>query len=230
MTGVLALVGGNELGPGNEPQDRLLVEAANGGPAYVVASAAAGERPELAVRHAKAWFEDLGLEVTELRARSRHEAREPAIAQLAAAGRFFYLVGGDPRRVPDALGGSPVWDAIVGAWRAGASLAGSSAGAMALGSWTLLPGRGARRSAPGLGLVPGIAVIPHLGSFGKGWVSDARRELPDAVLLGIDEATAAVWRDGGWTAMGAGGVTVWRDGGSRRYAAGDAIDGVPAPG
>ena len=39
MAGPLALVGGDELNPGNEAQDALLAAAAGGGPAYVVATA-----------------------------------------------------------------------------------------------------------------------------------------------------------------------------------------------
>jgi hypothetical protein len=54
--GPLALVGGDELHPGNEEQDRVLVEAAGGGSAFVLATAAGRQRPDLAVRHAVEWF------------------------------------------------------------------------------------------------------------------------------------------------------------------------------
>jgi len=37
--GPLALVGGDELNPGNEPQDEVLVRAAGDGPAFVLATA-----------------------------------------------------------------------------------------------------------------------------------------------------------------------------------------------
>ena len=43
--GPLALVGGDELHPGNEPQDRILVEAAGSGPAFVLATAAGRQHP-----------------------------------------------------------------------------------------------------------------------------------------------------------------------------------------
>jgi cyanophycinase len=137
MAGPLALVGGDELHPGNEPQDRLLVEAAGGGPGYVVATAAARQRPELAVAHARSWFGALGLDVEELPVRTRPQARSAELAERAAGGTFFYLVGGDPGLVADVLRGSAVWEAIGSAWRGGAALAGSSAGAMAMAAWTL---------------------------------------------------------------------------------------------
>ena len=134
MAGPLALVGGDELHPGNEPQDALLAEAAGAGPAYVMATAAARHRPELAAAHAHEWFARFGLDVAELPVRTKTQARSADTAALARDGTFFYLVGGDPGIVPDVLGGSLVWQAVVEAWLGGAALAGSSAGAMALGA------------------------------------------------------------------------------------------------
>jgi cyanophycinase len=234
--GPLALVGGDELNPGNEPQDRVLVDAAAGGPAFVLATAAGRQRPELAVANAVRWFGGLGLDVEELPATRRSHAKDPGVVERARAGRFFYLVGGDPGLVPKTLAGTPLWDAVVAAWSAGAALGGSSAGAMALGGWTLvrerMPGDERRRYAPALGLVPNVAVLPHFETFGNRWVSSALEAAPNAavVLLGPDERTAAVFRDGGWVALGAGGVTVIAaDGTTRRFEAGTAIDGLPEP-
>src|SRR5712691_10974242 len=106
MVGPLALVGGDELNPGNEPQDELLSAAAGNGKAYVVATAAARHRPELAVAHAHEWFERFGLDVQELPVRTTRQARSAEVAALASEGRFFYLVGGDPGIVPEVLRGS----------------------------------------------------------------------------------------------------------------------------
>jgi cyanophycinase len=228
-------VGGDELHPGNEQQDEILVRAAGGGPAYVLATAAGRRRPDLAVRHAQAWFSRLGLDVEELPAIGRRDVASGANAERARGGRFFYLVGGDPGRVPSTLAGTPVWEAVVAAWRAGAVVAGSSAGAMALGEWTLIrarrPGDTDRRYAPGLGLVPAVAVIPHFDTFGRAWVPAARAAAPreDVVLVAIDERSAAVWQEGVWRAFGPGGVTVIAGGGERRGEAGQVLDGIPQP-
>ena len=235
MVGPLALVGGDELHPGNEPQDALLAAAAGDGPAYVVATAAARHRPELAVAHAREWFAHLGLDVVELPVRNRTQARSPDTAELAAHGRFFYLVGGDPGIVPDVLYDSPVWNAIVSAWRSGAALAGSSAGAMAMGRWTLIrgryPGDRRRRYRDALDLVPGVAVLPHFATFGREWVESALEERPsdDVTLLGVDERTAAVWSYDGWRAMGDGAVTVVTIRGERVFGNGEVIEGLPSP-
>jgi cyanophycinase len=229
-------VGGDELHPGNEEQDRVLVEAAAGGPAFVLATAAGRQRPELAVGHARAWFAGLGLAVQELPAVRRRDVTSASVAARARDGRFFYLVGGDPGLVPATLANTPVWEAVLAAWRAGAALAGSSAGAMALGGWTLIrdrrPGDARRRYRPALGTVPHVAVIPHLDTFGRGWVPGVLERGPEvgAVPVGIDERSAALWSDGAWRALGPGGVTVFDpEAGERRSVAGDPIEGLPQP-
>src|ERR1700733_10047248 len=74
--GLLALLGGGEFQPGNEPHDEVLAASARArGPAYVIATAAARSHPELAVRHASAWFQRFDLDVTELRVYTRTQAR-----------------------------------------------------------------------------------------------------------------------------------------------------------
>jgi cyanophycinase len=233
--GPLALVGGDELKPGNEPQDEILVRAAGGGPAFVLATAAGRQGPDLAVANAVRWFAGLGLEVDELPALRKADVTSPANVERARSGRFFYLVGGDPGLVPKTLAGTLLWDAIVAAWRDGAALAGSSAGAMAMGEWTLvrarMPGDDRRRYAAALGLVPRVAVLPHFETFGHRWVESAREgaEREDVVLLGIDERTAALWQEGTWRALGDGGVTVIEGDERRRFDAGSRIEGLPQP-
>lgn len=234
MEGPLALVGGDELNPGNEPQDALLVGAAGEGPAYVLATAAARQHPELAVRNAQGWFGRLGLQVEELLARTRTQAKDPDNVERARSGRFFYVVGGDPGLTVDTLVDTPLWDAIVSAWRDGAALAGSSAGAMAMGSWSLVRGRykgdPQRRRKTALGLVRGLAVAPHFETFGHRWVDSAVSNGDDAIVLGIDERSAAVWNEGAWRAMGPGSVTLISGGDRRRFASGEEIAGLPPPG
>jgi cyanophycinase-like exopeptidase len=137
--GLIALVGGDEFKPGNEEQDRMLVEGARKhAPAYVVPTAAARQGPEEAVAHAVAWFGSLGLSVQPLPVLKPADAKSREIADAAREGGFFYLVGGDPGLVAQVLRESRVWEAITEAWLGGAALAGSSAGAMAMCEHTLI--------------------------------------------------------------------------------------------
>ncbi|HVC03340.1 MAG TPA: Type 1 glutamine amidotransferase-like domain-containing protein [Candidatus Acidoferrales bacterium] len=231
--GLLALVGGDEFHPGNEPHDEVLAASARGnGAAYVVATAAGRSHPEAAVRHAAAWFRRFGLDVVELRAYTNAQARVLATADAARRAAFIYLTGGDPGLVASALRGSPVGDGLIAAWRDGAVLAGSSAGAMALCEHVLVrqrfPGNVDRRPVAGLAVVPDSAVLPHHETFGRRWLPSAREALPEAILIGIDERTCALWEAGIWRCVGAGSVTVYRDADAAdRYRSGSVIDGIP---
>jgi len=233
VAGVLALVGGDEFNPGNEEQDRVLAAAAKPGPAFVLPTAAARQGPEQAVAHATAWFKQFGLELQELPVLKRADANSKELADLARAGGFFYLVGGDPGLVAQVLRSSRVWSAIFDAWLDGASLAGSSAGAMALCSHSLIratwPNRFNRKPTEALGVVPDTAVLPHFETFGHRWIESAERELPGTTLLGIDERSAAVWMEGEWRAYGPGSVTVIKGSKTTRYASGTTISGLRAP-
>ena len=91
------------------------------------------------------------------------------------------------------------------------------------------PGHTQRRAVPGLGIVPGAAVLPHHDTFGERWFPSARAALPDAVLIGVDERTCALWETGAWRCLGAGGVTVYVPGRPDARTRSGALDGIPQP-
>jgi cyanophycinase len=231
--GPLILVGGAEFGPGNEPHDRVWIEAAAGRPALIVATAAIRQDPDRAVRTARRWFATLGVDVQELRIRGRRDAASADVVEAAGSAGAFYLCGGDPGLLVSVFTGTPAWDAISAAWRSGAALAGSSAGAMALGRWSLIRAgmsHDRRRFAPALGLVSNVAVVPHLDEFGERWLPGLRRPDRDAVLLGMDTRTAAVWRPGiGWRVSGPGRVAVLSGGQRRVHRDGGRPTGIGRP-
>jgi cyanophycinase len=237
VTGPLALVGGDEFKPGNEDQDGLLVAAVSKrpGPAFVVPTAAARGGPAQAVANATRWFATLGLRLEELHVLTRTHANSEMLAQEAAAGAFFYLVGGDPGHTASTLRETAVWRAIVTAWQGGAALAGSSAGAMAMGEWTLIrdrfKGDHRRLYRPALGLLPRMAVLPHFETFGHRWAASAVERAPVAgtILLGVDERSAAYWDGRSWTARGPGSVTVIEGEGRAVSPSGEPIS-LPPPG
>jgi cyanophycinase len=211
----------------------VLAADAGSGPAFVVPTAAARQDPAGAVAHATRWFKQFGVHLEELPVLTRTDSNSKTIAGRAREGGFFYLVGGDPGLVAQVLRSSRVWTAIFEAWRDGAALAGSSAGAMALCSHTLIraswPNRFNRRPADALGVVAGTAVLPHYDTFGHRWVESAQRELAGVTLLGIDERSAVLWHDGAWKAAGPGAVTVINGGKTARFVSGDRVTGLKAP-
>lgn len=234
LPGPLILVGGAEFGPGNEAHDRVFVEAAGDRSMYVVATAAVRQNPDWAVATARRWFATLGADVAELRLRGRRDAADPGVVAAAREAGGVYLCGGDPGLVVQLLRDTPAWQAIVEAWRAGAVLAGSSAGAMAMGEWSLIrAGRShaQRRFAPALGVLPHVAVVPHFDEFGEGWLSSLRMPRGGVTLLGLDARTAATWRPSiGWRAMGTGRVVVLREAGRQERREGGRPTGIGRPG
>jgi cyanophycinase len=226
--GLLALVGGAEFTPGNEDCDQRLLAAAPPGPRFVVPTAAARQGPEHAVDTARRWFVRLGAEVEALPVLRRRDAQDPSLADRAAEAGFVYICGGDPGLLLDVLEGSPLWEGLRTAWARGASLAGSSAGAMALARTMLVraswPDRSRRRARSALGLAPVDAVLPHFDGFGASWIDSALEAMEgDPLLLGLDERTAVLWEGGTWRASGPGSVTLIRRSGREAVAAGEVV-------
>lgn len=218
MTGALALVGSGEFTPAMRTTDAALldtVEAAGFERAVaVLPTAAATEGDEVVAkwfRMAREHYDELGADVLELDVRDRHDALELRhVADVGEVG-LVYLSGGKPDHLTDVLRDTPLLDAITERWQLGAALAGCSAGAMAITSgWPpFLRMRG--RWGTGLGLLPGVAVVPHFDLVRRmtlGAVNRAGRHAPGGVrLLGIDEDTALVCDADGWHSEGV--ATVW---------------------
>ena len=117
---------------------------------------------------------------------TRADAAEPALVGLLAGAHLVHVPGGDPDLVPAVLRDTPAWSAILDALDRDACLAGASAGAMALGErvWT------SRGGVDGLGLLPGVAVIPH---FVAGRLDAWRSIVEDGrplAWIGVDERHA----------------------------------------
>ncbi len=141
----------------------------------------------------------------------RDDAFNPDFVEQINNAGLIYFSGGDPHRIANVFADSPAWSAIVSNWREGSSLAGCSAGAMAFGGTIM----GIRRShhSPGLGLAPGIEVIPHYDKM-LGWLPErvtsfVLRPDADTTLLGIDENTALVYTDK-WQRYGRGKIHILR--------------------
>ena len=95
-----------------------------------------------------------------------------------------------------------------------------------------VPGDRRRGYRDALGLVPGIAVLPHFATFGREWVPSVLEGRPsdDVVLVGIDERTAAVWSDDAWRVMGDGDVAVITTEGNASSGSGEGIrSSLPGP-
>lgn len=236
----MALIGAGEFLPSMAEFDAGLL-AATGRPRPRVAilpTASAPDGEEVFQRWAAmgvTHFGELGAEVEPVLVHDRTEAGDPAAAQAVGEADLIYLSGGKPAHLVRALAGTAVGDAICAANRRGAVLAGCSAGAMVLAGhafdfrlwlmpWLL-------RWRPGLGLVPDASIVPHYDAWPEPICALIALQAPrGSVVLGIDEETAVVGRDGAWQVHGRSRVTVWKGRRRDRYRAGDTfrLDGLDA--
>ena len=201
MAGPVALVGSGEFLPGMEGLDRRLLA---GRPQRVVhLPTAAGQESGRRLRYwrdlAQRHFEgSLGVEVETVGVLDVNSANDPRnVAMLEGAG-LIYLSGGNPGYLAAALRGSAALGRIHDLWSAGAALAGCSAGAAALTA--IAPDvRAGDGNDRGLGVVPGLAVIPHYDAMRRWRRGMARRfteGAPEGVtVVGIDEHTAIITED-----------------------------------
>jgi cyanophycinase len=174
------------------------------------------------VRH----FNRLGAQAEGVMIVDAATANDPALAAQLEAARLIYIAGGDPGYLLRSLSSSLAWRTMLGAWRSGAVLAGSSAGAMVLCEAMWDPG--ASRVEPVLGVVKQAAVIPHHRT-GSEWVKRLQSSLDkDFAILGIAEQMALFWDGMAWRVAGPGDVTIYAGEQTVIHRPGDAfaLDGV----
>lgn len=140
-----------------------------------------------------------------IKIRTQQDANDPAIIDELAKANVFYFSGGDPGYVLSVMEDSKAWKYIYSRFLEGAALAGSSAGAMFMGSFIPSDIRGMVEKGEkitwtkALGLVPYI-IWPHydwvLQSFGNKIMKLMENGAVQSKSLGIDEDTAVLWEDG----------------------------------
>jgi cyanophycinase len=211
MSGQIALVGGDEFRTGCEEMDREIMRASGHDPAKVVViPTAAVTGPAKAANDGATHFGALGGDSSQLMLLERGHAEDPDFFAPATLADVVYFTGGSPERLLETVADSPFMKAVLESVERGAVLAGSSAGAMVMGAMM-------RRSSAGgwvdaLGLVPGVAILPHherrdQAETSKELESDAPSGL---TFLGIDARTGCLGTPGNWLVVGSGRVTVYQ--------------------
>lgn len=233
MPGSLALIGAGEFLPAMDAIDRGLLESTGiARPRVVILPTASWPDGEAVFRR---WadmgadhFRALGAEVEPVYVRTVDDGADSANLQAVGEADLVYLSGGKPRHLLAVLDGSPMGEALCAAHRRGAVIAGCSAGAMVLADRQAdlarirFPFPIRWRSA--LGLVAKAAVLPHYDAWPEALVALIALQAPrGGAVVGIDEDTAAVGRNGAWQVQGTGRVTVWRGRRRERYRRGEAF-------
>jgi cyanophycinase len=211
--GFVLLEGGSEFTAGMAAADERAMTVCGGraAPIRIIPAAAAPDDNHVrAGANGVGWFQSLGAaDVRSIPIIDRASAERPELAQELEAAGMVFMLGGFTRYLAETLAGSRAWQAITAAQRAGAVIAGSSAGAMVLCEHYFDQTSG--QVLPGLGLIPGSCVLPHHNSFGHRWQRKLSVMLPEVLLIGIDEETGMLndASGGRWAVYGRGAVTLY---------------------
>jgi cyanophycinase len=216
--GPVMLIGGAE----DKFRDKVILstfaDLAGGSDGHVVVVSTASSLGEVATATYRDLFRSLGIgEVSGLRPEERAEADGAEAVGLLAGATGIFLTGGNQSRLTQVVGGTRLADAISNAHDRGVVIAGTSAGASALGAHMVAFGRPGPtpknrmvQLAAGLGIVPGVIVDQHFEQRGRiGRLLALVAQSPSLLGVGIDEDTCAVvTSDRTLSVLGRGAVTV----------------------
>lgn len=208
MTGAVCLQGGGEFSPGCRPMDAALVARAPGRVVVTALAGTVGRDYATASANGVRHFLSVGADDVVAAPDVREDPR--GALEVLATAELLVLPGGSPSRLLDALQSTGAGEVVADRLAAGALLMGSSAGAMVLGEWTVLPDRGLR-VVRGLGLVPGVLVVPHWSGARDDWLGAVTAGVPDdVVVLGLAEESGVLVDADGHTAVGRSATTLVR--------------------
>lgn len=193
-----ALFGGGPF-VANDELDRELLAAAGASRVVVLPTADAFEDPAELVAAAMSWGERLGVEIDALMVFHRDEADDQGAAEVVDDAAAVYLVGDSSMHLRSTLKDTALFAAIERLSARGGLVAAVGASAAALCD-PMLDQRGGAFTL-GLGLVPGMAVIPESDT----WTAERLNRtlsLADTPLVELPVGSAIVYDGTDWTQHG----------------------------
>ena len=221
-----ALIGGGEFHKSCTELDlAILAVCASDSPRIaIVPTAAANERPELAANNGVQHFTARGATAFPIYVLTQKDASDDSMAAQIGNSDVVYLTGGDPGHLVDVMIGSLFLETIRTHASRGLVLAGSSAGAMAMGSKMRY-----RNTSNAFGILSNTIIIPHHENRNPKETYGQVKELTEAgiTIFGIDTSTGVVSDSVTLSAHGAGRVVVYNSEGWKEYLPGQIILNYP---
>ena len=206
MGGVVCLQGGGEFSAACSTMDAQLLERAPGPVAVLALAARSGAEHDRAAAHGVSHFRRLGADAFVVPDPRVPGVREGDAARALEGVGLVVLPGGSPSRLLSGLVTSGLDEVLRAHVQAGGGVMGASAGAMVLGTWTVLPEEGPSL-APGLGLADGIVVVPHWHGARADWLA----VIGEGLVLGLPEESGVLIEKGRMTAVGVRDVRLIRE-------------------
>jgi cyanophycinase len=215
--GPLIAIGGAEDKVGDRAVLSEVVSRGGGKQAQVVIFPTASSIPQELAHTYETIFRSMGAAASTIWLETRADAEDPRLLDKLEGASVIFFTGGSQGRIVTLLGGTPLARAIRRAHRAGALVAGTSAGAsvicdhmIAQGKKGYAPRRTSVTLAPGLGLTKRLVIDQHFAQRHRiGRLFAAVALNPFLIGVGIDEDTAIVIdRDNKVDVVGRGTVTI----------------------
>jgi cyanophycinase-like exopeptidase len=199
VTALVCLQGGNEFSAQCRDMDALVADGLDGPVVVTALAGTIGSDYRRATANGVRHYSGLTDQPVIAAADVRTDADE-ALEALRSA-RLIVLPGGSPARLLAALTETPAGEVLRDLLAEGGRVMGSSAGAMVLGPWCVLPDR-RMTVAPGLGLVP-VVTIPHWDGDRPPWQRAIAEHVPaDVPVVGIPEESGLLLQEGVLVAIG----------------------------
>lgn len=179
---------------------RRFVRLAGGRQSDIVVIPTASAMAEEAVDVYRSVFARLhATQVSEVNPQSRLEAEDETMVERIDRATGIFITGGNQLKLGQLVVGTPVHDALVRAYRRGAVVAGTSAGAsvlsqfmISMGEEGISPRQRSSQLTAGLGLLPGVIIDQHFGQRTRyARLLSLVAGSPSLLGVGIDEDTAA---------------------------------------
>jgi len=227
MSGYIALVGGGEFRVGCEAMDLEILRATGRDrpTVLVIPTAAADQNPSKAASNGRGYFSSLGAVASTLMVLNPAQASDVEFLAPVDSADVLYFTGGSPRHLLSVLQGSLLLKKLKVTLARSAVVAGSSAGAMVLGSWMRF-----HDWTEALGVVEGVAILPHHERSDPSTVmKQLKLKTPsNLAVLGIDSMACCFSAPGGWRVLGQGTVTLYLNGAWRKFKPGQQVS-IPVP-
>ncbi len=216
--GSVMIIGGAE----DKIRDRVILSRfttlAGGSDGVVAVISTASSLGHLAGERYREIFTGLGIPtVRPLHAMTRGQANDETFARQLRDATGIFLTGGNQLRLSSTIGGTLLAEAVLDRFRAGAVVAGTSAGASAMSSHMIAfgasggtPKHRMAALAAGLGVLPSVIVDQHFQQRNRyGRLLSVIAQNPSLLGLGVDEDTAGVvGPDHVMEVIGRGSITI----------------------
>ncbi len=212
------VIGGAE----DKIRDRVILSRfatlAGGSDGVIAVISTASSMGYLAGERYREIFTGLGIgAVRPLHAMTRAQANDESFARQVLDATGIFLTGGNQLRLSSTIGGTLLAEAVLERFRAGAVVAGTSAGASAMSSHMIAfgasggtPKHRMAALAAGLGLLPSVIIDQHFQQRNRyGRLLSVIAQNPSLLGLGVDEDTVGVvGPDHVMEVIGRGSITI----------------------